>query len=408
VTIELSWIPEGGVTSPAGFRAGGVYAGIKSYGAEPRLDLGILASERPCAAAGIFTRNQVCGAPVALNRVRIANGSARAVVANSGISNVAMGEPGTRDAQRMTELAAEHTGIAVDEVLVASTGIIGKALPMDRIEAATGKIALSAQGGGDFARAIMTTDTVPKSRALRVTTGGRIYTVGGAAKGSGMIHPDMATMLCFLTTDAPAEPGWLCRTLRAVGDVSLNMIDVDSDTSTSDMMLLFANGAAGDGERPIDDGHPAADGLQRALEVLCIELAKDLARDGEGARTLIEVTVRGAGSVADARRAARTVASSTLLKAMVAGRDPNVGRVLMALGRSGARVDPGLIEVRIRGTKVFERGIPVAFDDEELARAMGAEQVEIEADLGIGDAVATAWGCDLTTEYIRINTDDTT
>ena len=404
----FEWVEGGGITSPAGFVAGATYAGIKTYGPEPRLDVALLASEMPCAVAGIFTRNQVCGAPVLVCKEVVARGVARAVVVNSGCSNVATGARGLADARRMAELAAQRAGIAADEVLVASTGVIGRPLPMDKIETGVAAVSLGhdATAGAAFARAIMTTDTVAKSRALRVRAGDRSFVIGGAAKGSGMVHPDMATVLCFLTTDAPADPRWLQHALKAAGDDSLNMIDVDMDTSTSDTMLLLANGAAGGSA--IDDSHPAAAMFSAALRALAIELARDLARDGEGARTLIEVTVFGAGAVGDARVAARTIVSSPLVKTMITGRDANLGRVLMALGRSGARLELDRTSVWIGDHCAFERGVATALDYAEISRAMDRPEVHIRVDLGLGEAKATAWGCDLTTDYVRINGEYTT
>jgi glutamate N-acetyltransferase/amino-acid N-acetyltransferase len=405
---ELAWIDGGGVTSPSGFVAGATYAGIKTYGPEPRLDVALLASERPCVAAGIFTQNRVCGAPVTLCKERVARGVGRAVVVNSGCSNVATGEQGLADAQRMAELAAARAGLPASEVLVASTGVIGRRLPMPKLEAAIPAIttAAGAEAGAQFARAIMTTDTVPKSRAIRVRAGDHSYVIGGAAKGSGMVHPDMATVLCFLTTDAPADPRWLQQTLKSVGDVSLNMLDVDMDTSTSDSMLLLANGAAGG--PALDAGHPAAAAFTAALRALAVELTRDLARDGEGARTLIEVTVTGAHDVHDARIAARTVVSSPLVKTMITGRDANLGRVLMALGRSGARMQTERTSVWIGDQCAFERGVATALDYAAISRAMDRPEVKIRVDLGLGSESATAWGCDLTAEYVKINGDYTT
>lgn len=403
---RFEWIDDGGVTSPAGFVAGATYAGLKTYGPEPRLDLGILASQTDCVAAGVFTKNRVPGAPVLVTRERVQRGSVRALVANSGCSNVATGEAGVHDAERMAERAAMKLGIAPGAVLVASTGVIGRRLPMAQVESGIERVVATTDGGAAFARAIMTTDTVAKSRALRVKAGDRVYTIGGAAKGSGMVHPDMATVLCFLTTDAPAEPAWLQATLRKVADESLNMIDVDMDTSTSDMLLVLANGAAG-GE-PVRAGHPAAAMLARALREIAVAFARDLARDGEGARTLIEVVVEGARGRNDARRAARTVASSPLVKTMVTGRDPNPGRVLMALGRSGATLAPERISVWIGEHCCFRAGAATDVDYTVIAHAMNAPEVRIRADLGLGKARATAWGCDLTEDYVRINASYTT
>ena len=403
---SVEWIEDGGVTSPLGFVAGGTYAGLKTYGPEPRLDVGLLASETDCTVAGVFTKSRVPGAPVLVTRERVRRGTARAIVANSGNSNVATGEQGLRDARRMAELAGAKLGIAPDDVLVASTGVIGRHLPMTQVEPAIGRITTGRDGGGAFARAIMTTDTVMKSRALRVHAGDRVYTIGGAAKGSGMVHPDMATVLCFLTTDAPADSAWLQATLGKIADDSLNMIDVDMDTSTSDMLLVLANGSAG-GE-PVRAGHPAAAAIARALREIAVAFARDLARDGEGARTLIEVVVEGARGRNDARRAARTVASSPLVKTMVTGRDPNPGRVLMALGRSGATLAVERISVWIGEHCAFRAGAPTEVDYGVIKDAMNAPEVQIRADLGLGKARATAWGCDLTEDYIRINASYTT
>ena len=397
---------EGGVTAPAGFVAGGSYAGIKTYGPEPRLDVGILAADRPCTVAGVYTRNAVVGEPVRLTRERAASGTARAIVANSGCSNVATGAQGVEDALRMTALAAAKLGIDAEHVLVGSTGVIGRLLPMDRIEAGIDAVEVSESGGEAFARAIMTTDTHPKEAAVRVEGDGRTYTVGGVAKGSGMIHPDMATMFGFLTTDAPADRDWLQATLHRVCDRSFNMVDVDMDTSTSDTVLLLASGAAG-GE-PVRDGHPAADALEQAIEAVSVDLARQLARDGEGANTLITVVVEGAASAGDARLCARTISSSPLVKTMVTGRDPNWGRVLMAAGRSGASIDLAAASVWIGEHIAFDRGAPAATSEAAISAAMDTEEVAIRIDLACGDATATAWGCDLTAEYVSINADYTT
>jgi glutamate N-acetyltransferase/amino-acid N-acetyltransferase len=403
---ELLWIEAGGITSPLGFRAGGVYAGIKTYGPEDRLDLGLLVADRPCSVAGIFTKNRVCGAPVTLCRERVATGRAQALVVNSGCSNVAMGERGLADARSMTELAAQHLGLAAQDVLVGSTGVIGRPLPMDKIRAGIARITPSRQSGLDFARAIMTTDTVHKSRAVRVRVGDLTYTVGGVAKGAGMVHPDMATVFGFLTTDAEVPPDLLQEMLRDAGDVSFNMVDVDMDTSTSDTMLLFASGAAGGGA--VTRGSAAATALKSAIEQLAIALARDLARDGEGARTLIEVVVQGAKTREDARIAARTVVSSPLVKTMITGRDPNLGRVMMALGRSGAEIDVDRTSVWIGEHCAFCRGAATQLDYTVISKAMDVPEVQLRADLGLGSYTATAWGCDLTEEYVRINGDYTT
>ena len=406
MATELEWIEGGGVTSPAGWKAGATYVGMKTYGDEPRFDLCILASDTPCSVAGVFTRNSIVGPSVRLTRERVGNGTAQALVANSGIANTATGEQGVRDAERMTALVAEQIGIDPADVLVGSTGVIGRLLPMDLVEPALTAIELSEDGGTAFTRAIMTTDTVAKHHAVRITVDGATYTIGGTAKGSGMIHPDMATCFCFLTTDAPADAAWLQSILQEVADVSINMVDIDMDTSTSDTMLMLANGAAG-GD-PIDANHPAADALQRALTTVAIALARDLARDGEGAATLIEVVVEGAASHEDARLVARTVSSSPLVKTMITGRDPNWGRLLMAAGRSGAEVVEETITVWIGEHCALRMGTPTDIDLAEISTAMEADEVQLRIDLGRGNATATAWGCDLTAEYVHINADYTT
>ncbi len=403
---EHEWITGGGVTSPAGFRAGSVAAGIKSYGEGARHDLALLVTDEPCAVAGLFTRNAVVGEALAWTREQVARGSTRAVIVNSGNANCCTGDQGAADARRMAELTAAKLGVAPEDVLVGSTGVIGRLLPMDRVAAGIAALSPVAGGGDAFANAIMTTDTYSKQTAARLRVDGRTYVVGGAAKGSGMIHPDLATMFGFLTTDAPADPAWLRETLRAVCDRSFNMVDVDMDTSTCDMVLALASGAAG-GE-PVRAGHPAAAPLAAAFEAIAIRLARDLARDGEGARTLIEVVVEGAASDADARRTARTISASPLVKTAVTGRDPNWGRVMMAAGRSGSAMDPRRASVWIGEHCAFDRGQPTTVDLALISQAMAADEVRIRVDLAAGSASATAWGCDLTADYVRINAEYTT
>jgi glutamate N-acetyltransferase / amino-acid N-acetyltransferase len=404
--MSLQWLEQGSVTSPLGFEAGAVYAGIKTYGDADRLDLALLRASADTTVAGVFTSNRVCGAPVTLCRERLVAGRARGLVVNSGCSNVAMGERGVADARRMTQLAAAQLDVPAEETFVGSTGVIGRPLPMDKLEAGIARVNVSRDGGIAFARAIMTTDTVMKSRALRVAIDGVTYTIGGAAKGSGMVHPDMATVFGFLTTDAKLAPALLQSMLREAADVSFNMIDVDMDTSTSDTMLLFASGAAGGPE--LLAGSAAAQQLSAAITQLAIELARDLARDGEGARTLIEMTVEGARSLADARIAARTVVSSPLVKTMITGRDANLGRLMMALGRSGAELEVERISLWIGEACAFSRGAPTALDYAAIKAAMNAPEVKLRADLGLGTQRAVAWGCDLTADYVRINGEYTT
>jgi glutamate N-acetyltransferase/amino-acid N-acetyltransferase len=400
----ITVIEDGSATSPQGFVAGAVYAGIKTPG-PGKLDVGILASDRPATVAAMFTRNTVKGAAVIVSQRNVRNARARAVIVNAGISNVATGAAGIADAEEMCALAAGNLGIGAGEVLIGSTGVIGRPLPMDKIRTAVKRIALSADGGHGFARAIMTTDTHPKTIALRFRAGGRAYTMGAVAKGSGMIHPDMATMFCFVTTDAAVERRFLRAALRDSVADSLNMMSVDNDTSTSDTVAVFANGAA---SGPlIDAAHAAAPAFQRALRHVCIAMAKMLARDGEGAEKLIEVRIEGAASDREARAAARTVSASPLVKTAVHGNDPNWGRLLMAVGRSYARIDLARARAWLGGIAVYNRGI-VAFDEKSASEYLRSEEVLLRVDLGAGTYAATAWGCDMTPEYVHINSDYTT
>lgn len=398
---EPDFIPSGGVTSPGGFLAGAVHAGIK-YQDPDRLDLGILFSRVPCTAAAVFTTNKVKAAPVLLDQQRLQQGRASAVVMNSGCANACTGKQGMADAVEMTELAARHAGVKPEAVLAASTGVIGTMLPMEFIRAAIPQVALSVEGGHDLARAIMTTDTVPKETAVKVDD----FIIGGMLKGAGMIHPNMATMLCFLTTDAVIEAELLEKTLRKAVDISFNMLSVDGDNSTNDTVLLMANGTAG-GE-PITAGSRKAGIFQQALNEVCIYLAREAARDGEGATKLIVVKVKGAAGTKDARLAARTIVSSSLVKSAVHGSDPNWGRVLAAAGRSGAALEESKTELYIGDTRVVRDGAPVAFDKRAVVKHLDGKEVAITLDLHLGNSEATAWGCDLSEEYVKINAEYTT
>ncbi|HEU4758421.1 MAG TPA: bifunctional glutamate N-acetyltransferase/amino-acid acetyltransferase ArgJ [Dehalococcoidia bacterium] len=398
-------IPDGGVTSPRGFLAGAARVGVRPD--SEKLDLGVLYAEAECAAAGVYTRNQVKAAPVLITRKHLASGHARAVIANSGCANAATGEKGLSDAVEMARLAGAKLGIDPHEVVVASTGVIGTFLPMDRIRGGVDRVVLSDGGGADFARAIMTTDTRPKQVAVRV--GG--YVVGGVAKGAGMIHPNMATMLCFLTTDAPVAPALLAASLTEAVDASFNMIDIDSDTSTNDMVVVMANGlAGGDG---IGAGGPGAAAFATALTAVCTHLAKAMAADAEGGTKLIEARVEGARSAADARAAAREVVRSLAVKTAVYGHDPNWGRILAAVGNSGAEMSEGRTALYLAspdGAEVclFRDGSPQPYDPAQARACLLPREVRIRVDLGFGDAAATAWGSDLTEEYVRLNSQYTT
>jgi len=398
---KIEFIPEGTVTSPEGFQAGATCAGIKE---EAKLDLGILFSEAPCVATALFTTNKVKAAPVVLCQERLQRGRAVAVVVNSGCANAFTGEQGLSDAAEMAGLAAERIGVSPDSVLVASTGVIGEQLPMEQIRAGIGQIVLSTEGGHSLVKAMMTTDTVPKEVAARVADSE--FTIGGVVKGSGMIHPELATMLCFLTTDAAVELDFLKLALRRAVDISFNMVSIDGDTSTNDTVLIMANGLAGN--KPISQHSRQASVFQQALDQVCIYLAKSIARDGEGASKLIEVIVSGASSVAEARSAARTIVSSSLVKTAVYGNDPNWGRIVAAVGRSGVEVVESKIDLYIGDICVVKGGTPLPFDKKSVVEVLKGSEISIDLNLNLGVALATAWGCDLSEEYVTINSQYTT
>ncbi len=403
VNTSIDFVSSGTVTSPRGFHAGATYAGIKQK-TEGALDLAILFSEVPCTTAAVFTGNRVKAAPILLCQQRLKNGSATAIVVNSGYANAFTGKSGLADAEAMARSAAEAIGVAAEDILVASTGVTGQPLPLQLIQAGIKQIALSPDGGHDFARAIMTTDTVPKEVALNADN--PAFTIGGAAKGSGMIHPDLATLLCFLTTDASVETDFLRISLKKAVDASFNMVSIDGDTSPNDMVSIMANGLAGN--EPIKAGSEAAEAFQQALEQICIYLAKRIARDGEGATKLIEVTVNSAASFDDARRAARTVVNSPLVKAAVHGNDPNWGRIIAAAGRSGAEVVESNTDLYLENICLLKTGNPQPYDESAAVECLKKDEVVISVNLNLGTATATAWGCDLSEEYVTINSEYTT
>jgi len=397
-------VVEGGVTFPAGFSAGAVYAGVKTPG-PGKLDLAILASDRPAVTAGIFTTNAFCAAPVVVTRERVAARRARAVIVNAGNANACTGEQGLADAREMTALAAAKIDGRPDEVLVASTGVIGVPLPMDLIRHGAEAIEFTPDGGSRFAQAIITTDTRTKEAAAEVDIGGHTVRIGGAAKGAGMIHPNMATLLVFVATDAAVEPAFLQDALRRAGADSFNMITVDGDTSTNDTLVVLANGAAGN---PVLSGGEDGEKFVAALSYVCGEMAKAVVSDGEGATHLIRVDVRGAASDEDARAAARSVVRSPLVKAAVYGNDPNWGRVLCAVGYSGAQVDPNKVDLFVGDVQLVKDGSPVAGSRDAAGDVMRQDEVVFVADLHVGAAAATAWGCDLTEAYVVENSAYTT
>ncbi len=397
-----------GVCAPLGFRAGTAGAGIRD-GDPSRDDIAVVMSDRPCAGAGVFTQNLVKAAPVVISQLTLRRGTAiHAVVLNSGNANACTGAQGLRDALRMCALAAGALGRDPVEVLVCSTGVIGRPLPMERVadglRAAAGS--LSGDSGAAAARAIMTTDTVPKVATAQFTVDGVEHRVGGMAKGAGMIHPNMATLLALVTTDADVAAPDLQALLVEVAETSFNSITVDGDTSTNDTLFALANGAAGGPAlRPGDAGFLA---LREAFLGVCESLAEQVVADAEGATKHFRVTVAGGRDDAEARLAARTVAVSPLVKTAVHGADPNWGRVVMALGRSGARFSLDRVRVTIAGTTVFEHGAPIDTDLSAVVAALQQPRSEIDIDLGAGDGHGHAWGCDLTAGYVRINAEYTT
>ncbi|HHV16646.1 MAG TPA: bifunctional glutamate N-acetyltransferase/amino-acid acetyltransferase ArgJ [Gelria sp.] len=396
-------IIEGGVTAPQGFLAQGVAAEIKK---KDKKDVAIICSNKLCNAAAVYTTNRVRAACVELTREHLQDGKAQAVIVNSGNANACTGQRGTADARRTTELAAELLNIKAEDVLVASTGVIGVYMPMQRIEAGIKAAAtsLSANGGHNAALSIMTTDLQNKEIAVEINIQGKPVRIGAMAKGSGMIHPNMATMLAFITTDAAISSKCLAKMLKHSSDQSYNMISVDRDTSTNDMVVIMANGLAGN---PIIDDENSEDYRQfkQTLDFINISLAKMIARDGEGATRLIEVQVINAADEDTARLIARSITGSNLTKAAVFGKDANWGRILCAAGYSGAEFDVDKVDIYLGQEKMAENGMGLIFDEQKAREALEQETVVIKVDLKSGDCQATAWGCDLTYEYVSINAD---
>jgi glutamate N-acetyltransferase/amino-acid N-acetyltransferase len=388
-----------GVTAPLGFRAAAVASGIKP----DRLDLALLVADAPCTAAGVFTSNLARAAPVVVSREHLRAGRARAVIVNAGCANAGTGEDGLRDARETAEIVAHTIGCPVEEVLVASTGVIGVRLPMEKLRAGIAEAGrrISRHAGADMARAIMTTDTRPKEVAVEFPVGEQACLVGGMAKGAGMIAPNMATMLSFFTTDATVPRDLLHRALvEAVGE-SLNRITVDGDTSTNDCAIVLASGA-----RPapaVDREGPDFDALRRALTDAARQLARMLVRDGEGVTRIAEVRVEGARTAAEADRVARTVAESPLVKTALHGGDPNWGRVLAAVGRAGVPLDTGRVSIWIGDVHVAEGGATRDYDEKTAALAMREDPVRLRVRLGEGEAAGWMWTSDFSHGYVDIN-----
>jgi len=399
----------GGVCAPKGFRAGGVGCGIKA--SSKKRDLGLIYSEKPCAAAAVFTTNKVKAASVLVSREHVAGGVLRAVIANSGNANACTGEAGLLAARKMASLVAGHFGIEAGQVVVASTGVIGVPLPIDLIEknivALANSLRADEAGHAAALEAITTTDTRKKEGAVEIEIEGNSVRIGGMVKGSGMIHPNMATMLCFITTDAAIPSKILDSCLRQAVKRSFNRITVDGDTSTNDSVFIMANGEAGNS--PIAAGSAVCEIFAGALEALCVDLARATARDGEGATKLVTVTVSGAASEEAAETIAKAVASSSLVKAACFGADANWGRVLCAMGYSGADFNPGDVDVVFSSAgeevQVCAAGASFPFSEEDAKRILMAEEIEIRIKAGKGPGKATVWGCDLTYDYVKINGD---
>lgn len=392
-------ISEGGVTSPKGFLAGATYAGLKTE--RETLDLGILVSDTPAVSAATFTQNSIVSPSVTVSKSHLSNDFHRGIVVNSGCANCSVGPQGILDAEEMLSLASSKLNVLSDDLFVASTGMIGVELPMALIRQNIGNINLQSNGGTDFAKSMMTTDTYHKERAVSFIHEGETVSIGGAAKGVGMIHPNMATMLCFISTDANVDKMFLQETLLDVVNDSFNMIDVDGDQSTNDSVIMLANGASK--TSLINKNSESADSFKEALYYVCVELAKELVKDGEGAKTLVEVSVEGAKTVEDARKSSRAIASSILVKAMVHGKDPNWGRIVMALGSTGIKIDEGKIDVFISDIHIVSKGIAIPYYKDAVVSAMADKEVHFKVDLNVGTHSAIAWGCDLTEDYVVFN-----
>ncbi|HEX5455810.1 MAG TPA: bifunctional glutamate N-acetyltransferase/amino-acid acetyltransferase ArgJ [Candidatus Saccharimonadales bacterium] len=384
---------DGGFSNIAGFTNLGKYIGIKKEGK----DLGILYSEKICSAAAVYTKNSVKGAPLYITRENLADGKAQAIVVNSRVANVATGEQGKMNAKKTTELVAAELGINQSDVLVASTGVIGPQLPMDKIESGIKGVKNELKPDGDFAEAIMTTDTHKKEMCVDLGS----FKIAAAAKGSGMIAPNMATLLVFIATDAEIASDKLQQALKTSVDKTLNMTSIDTDTSTSDMAIIMANGSAGS----VDYSE-----FSEALDYVCLELTKMIVMDGEGVTKLITCEIKGAKSEEDAKKAAKAVIDSPLVKTAVYGNDPNWGRLMMAIGKSGAELNEEKITIHANNEPIVESGkASETYDDKKLTQLFkDNKEINFVIDLGAGEASATAYGCDLTEEYIRINAEYTT
>lgn len=397
---KVKYIADGTIVTPKGFQAAGVHAGLRYT----KKDLGVIVCDVPASCAAVYTQNVFQAAPLQVTRQSIAvENKLQAVIVNSSYANACTGEQGLKDAYEMRKLCAETFGLHEHLVAVASTGVIGERLPIEKIRAGIPKLKPTAEWDGavDFQTAILTTDLVMKKTCYETIVDGQVVTVAGAAKGSGMIHPNMATMLAFITTDANIPSDVLQDALRSITNVSFNQITVDGETSTNDMVIVMASGLAGN--EPLSPQHPDWANFYEALRQTCEHLAKQIARDGEGATKLIEARVKGARTDEEAKWAAKHIVGSNLVKTAVYGADANWGRIIGAIGHSGAYINPDCVDVWIGSIQMLKQSQPVPFSEEEAKATLMEDVVVITVDLHLGEGEGIAWGCDLTYDYIKIN-----
>ena len=389
-----------GVTFAKGFTAAGVKAGIKKSG---NLDVAVIYTKTQAVVAGTFTQNKVAAAPVYVSKEVVATGTAHAIVANAGCANACTGQQGLDDAHKMAQIAADELGVNADDVIVGSTGVIGVNLPMDKLEAGIKDAVanLSADGSGNAGRAIITTDTHSKSVTCEFELSGKTVRMGAIAKGSGMIRPNMATMLCYITTDIAIDQALLQKAVSGCVEKSFNMISVDGDMSTNDMVIVLANGEANNAK--ITEENADYQIFFDKLMMLCTELAKQIAADGEGASKFLTINVKGAKSFADAKTVGMAIANSPLVKTAFFGEDPNWGRVICAVGYSGADMVPEKTVVKFGGITIFANGTGATYDEKALALVMKEKDIVIDIELNMGQEDATVWSCDLSYEYVKIN-----
>ena len=389
-----------GVTFAKGFTAAGVKAGIKKSG---NLDVAVIYTKTQAVVAGTFTQNKVAAAPVYVSKEVVATGTAHAIVANAGCANACTGQQGLDDAHKMAQIAADELGVNADDVIVGSTGVIGVNLPMDKLEAGIKDAVanLSADGSGNAGRAIITTDTHSKSVTCEFELSGKTVRMGAIAKGSGMIRPNMATMLCYITTDIAIDQALLQKAVSGCVEKSFNMISVDGDMSTNDMVIVLANGEANNAK--ITEENADYQIFFEKLTMLCTELAKQIAADGEGASKFLTINVKGAKSFADAKTVGMAIANSPLVKTAFFGEDPNWGRVICAVGYSGADMVPEKTVVKFGGITIFANGTGATYDEKALAHVMKQKDIVIDIELNMGQEDATVWSCDLSYEYVKIN-----